>query len=461
MPSAVKNILCLCLWLATTFSAAAEKTTPMDDSIRHHLIIAVDWSPTPGANDWRYSWETREAIVELAKHKIADGTGKPRKVIKKGDLFSCLTFRTDVNQASLDQYVACIKPEKVPLTFVESKSDAQFQRTLKWQWDKWLDCVHMDGSSTFSLLTVAKPYCLGFFADMQPNKAVNRTFIIVVSDHVYNGDFYGEVTNWKQMHAGRAGENVDDKKVYQLCYSVNQAYYIRFLRSIQIMQDNHYAPKGYADLYEFVPLQENFFLASTVNYPPVVKAKRVRNGQYQCDFAMIPNGNPSYEVLQIDASLGDSANTTKRWVGSDFTAGNELRYAFRLGNPNRPDSLKLKAWVRLTDGVYNATVLSPSPQSTLEAGRRGLNVALPIEYENKANFFFGTFPDFLWWECFPDDQHAAARLWEFIFIAVGIVALAYVIIRLYKSKQYYKPQKGDLEIIIDRKIKNTRNTQQQ
>lgn len=415
-----------------------------DDRIKHHIIVSVDWSPAPSVEDWKRSSETRDAVCNMFDYTVVDGIGNKRKILDSGDYYSCVGFRTCVDHANLQQYVSSLSMNNHKIEFESYKPN--IKNYFSENWNTWLGSISMSQYSTYSLLTISKPYCLSHFSKFGKSHDVNRTFMIVVSDHVYNGDFYGEVTNWRQHHEQNFGEAISDKDVFPLCYAVNQYYYIRFLTSVPIMNNNNYAPKGYVDLYEFVPLQKNFYMGTVLDFPKVIKAKRVRGDKYSCDINILNRNHPSYEVLQLRASINNEIIKSSK--ESRFDISDTVNCKFEVSGDKSVKSLNLKAWIRLSDGVYNSTILSPSPFATVESGRNGLDVNIPVEYEEKAKLLFMPFPDFLWFDFLPDNQYDAALIWRIFILIVMVIALSAFIISLFKSKQYFTPNIGEIKIIV-------------
>lgn len=413
----------------------------------HHLILALDWAPSPAG--WFYDVATTRSIRELSQVMVRDGKGTGRPLLDGSDYFSCLAFRADVKNNTLQEYVQPISDANKPVVFQQNTGNV-FASSLNGHWRNWLNCnpFEMKSPLSFSLLTVAKPFCLNYFAKLTTKSLVNRTFMIVVSDHIYNGDMYNEIINLRQYNHDNFLTGIKDDAVYPVYYDVNQSYFIRHLQTKEIKSAAHsWVVNGYAELFEFVPLQKHFQLASVLDFPVILKAKRVRGGKFRCDLSLENRGHAQYVPLKVCASV--NGKLVKEWNEADLSK--KIACAFVVNKDARPEKLHLASWVRLQDGIYNATVLSPVPSAIEEGGRKGLNVDLRIEYEEEATIFSMPMPDFMWLPFFPDNQYDAADVWEYILIIMIIIVVAGIVIRLYVMNQYFTPSVEDMNFKIERK----------
>lgn len=444
----LKGLFVTVLTLLHVSSVIAFAASIPDDKevLHHHLILAFNWSPRPA--DWEFSIETQQAVDRLAQYVLKDGQGADRKVLTVDDYYSCVAFRADVSQDHLKHFVQPIKYQDKPVLFQSGRDNNDLSTRIQSDWRTWLHSSPFStyDNTSFSLLTVAKPYCLNYFARVQEKRDVNRTFMIVVSDRTFNGDMYNEVLNLRQYNISDHLTGIKDDDVYPICYAVNQSYFIRHIKTEKIRYGGGAwsNPKGYVDLYEFVPLQKNFKLATVLDMPAQVKAKRVRGNKYRCELLLNNRHHTSYKPIRLEASL--DGKLLKHW--SEDELEDAPSYTFEIESANRPDKLNLKGWVRLIDDVYNTTLLSPSPRAMEEAGRNGLNVDFEIEYEQKAKIFFFPMYDFFWFSFLPDDQATAALVWELIFGFIILMTAVVTIIYLFNKNQYFTPSVSDIEFKI-------------
>ena len=112
----------------------------------------------------------------------------------------------------------------------------------------------------------------------------------------------------------------------------------------------------------------------------------------------------------------------------------ELKHTYR--KKDKFSKLRLEATLRLKDGVYDATLLSPEMFP-------GLVQTLEIKKEKDAKILFGLarLPDYLW---FPGikNQYVAAIVTSFIILILAIVAF---VIYIMKTRTYV-PRKDELKI---------------
>ncbi|MDH6341906.1 hypothetical protein M2480_000569 [Parabacteroides sp. PFB2-12] len=436
----------IALLLFSSIGTRAASTAEEEEVLKHHLILAINWSPRPNPTDgWESSHETKEAVKRLSKYIVKDGKGDDREVLTTGDYYSCVAFRAEVLHNTLDHFVQPIVYQDQPVVFWNGRDHKDFSKRVSNDWRNWLRSSPFQSpdNASFSLLTVAKPYCLHYFSGVPEKKEINRTFMIVVTDRTFNGDMYNEILNLQQFNIHNHLTGIKDDDVYPICYAVNQSYFIRHIKTEAIRHNGNAwsNPQGYVDLYEFVPLQKNFQLATVLDLPAHLKARRVRGNKYACDLSLSNRRHPSYMPVRLEASL--DSTLLKRWNENELPE--TTTYTFEVESSNRPKTLHLKGWVRLIDDVYNTTLLSPSPRATEEAGRDGLHVAFEIAYEPKAKVFFLPMPDIMWFSFFPDDQATAALVWELIIGFLLLVATVILVIYLFNKNQYFTPSVDEIK----------------
>ena len=432
--------------LLSSLPVKSEVLQPVDMfNQRHHVIVAFNWSPSPGA--WVHSNETKNAVCALSSFGIEDGAGKERKVLQQGDMFSCVAFRADVKNNNLEQYIQPITAaDGRPVQFQKIEG-VPFSSCVYGNWNTWLDCrpFGADISFGYSLLSVAKPYCLKYFGAAENRILANRTFLVMVSDKQFNGDIYDEVENLSNdnLQYGHHVKGISSEQVFPVYYDVNQSYFIRMVESIKIKCGSSIT-KGYVQLFEFVPLQKNFVLSSVFDYPVQLKAKRIRGGKYSCSLLMSNRKHPLYDPVRLQVYLNDELQKT--WDAVEMK--DSIRYIFEQDVATKASNVSIRCWVHLQDGIYNTTLMSPMPDATKESGRDGLNVSLDIEYEKKAKIFFVPMPDFMWLDIMPDDQAVAALLWELILGLVTVALVIAYVVRLFHNNQYITPDVNEIKFKI-------------
>ena len=131
---------------------------------KHHVIVAFNWSPKPSSTGWVHANVTKDAVYALSSFKMKDGEGKARKVLEQGDVFSCLAFRADVKNNHLEQYVQPVMGREGRPVLFQNTIEQTFTRNLYRNWSTWLNSnpFGTDTSLGYSLLSVAKPFCLKY-----------------------------------------------------------------------------------------------------------------------------------------------------------------------------------------------------------------------------------------------------------------------------------------------------------
>lgn len=280
----------------------------------------------------------------------------------------------------------------------------------------------------FSITSFAKPYALMAMKDKQ---ITNKTYMAIITDGRYNGndDYYGEVEYAKSDFS-----KIGRQQFLQDIAKVQTNYFCRFKYQCEI-------PRGYIQLYEFIPLQQYFALESVVDFPHELTAYRTKSG-YKVRFGMAEVNNKDYEVQKVSLTLysGEKVVCNKKLKFNEnltlYLARDEVENA----------QIKLKAWVKFNDGIYNNTILHPNG-SKLQ-GSDGLNRTISIKKESKA-VILGIIPlsDFLYSLSFwTSSQTIAANVWGWIFIMVIILIIgSIIVIAIYKSN-IYKPNIRDIKI---------------
>lgn len=428
------RLTCICILLLSIISTAKAESDDCD-TLRNHVIIAFNWAPAPNPDYLAYSPQAMNAVIELSRFCVQDGTEENRTILSKEDYYSCVAFRAEIDKNTLLQYVKPI----YQLEWIQNDHDTEFTQMIQRDWRQLLLSKPFGDKNilALSLLSLTKPFVLSHFYATKNRKDVNRTFLILVSDHVFNGDMYNEL-----IHLGNYNENysikrITDESVYPTYYAVNQSYFIRQLASREIGH-NYQAHNGYVELYEYVPLQKNFNLNSVFDYPEYTEAQRVKDGKYKCEFSLINRNNSFYTPTKLQLFIGDTLY--RSWNEKELSTDQDITFTIKRGD--KPSQIRLKAWVRLNDGVYNSTVLSPSRKALLEAGRDGLNDSINIKYEKTATIFGIPMPDLMWLPFFPNNQYTAALIWEIIAIISLIIAI-YIYIR---KKQFFIPELNEIKI---------------
>ena len=444
-----KRYLILILYLILGIAGKSMATTtasPLGEGIRHHVIIAIDKA---GCGKWAINDEVAQKVNKWLSDTGLTGEAPGRQLFEDGDFISIVGFAMNELNTDIKMFVAPIQN----LNYKSFKASDLSRKVAK-QWSEWVQAPHGSGSSPYSLVSVAKPYSL--MALKSDSVTVNRTFLIMVTDHHYNGNnFYDEIVYLIQMQKQAKIDNpVNKDTILEKCYKVEQNYFIKFRGSKYISVNNYQIPKGYIELYEFVPLQQNFALSSAMEFPSHLTATRLSNGKYQVTVPVKWRNNTIYKLEELDVFL-TSADTPQYSTPSDAIrfSGLDTTFTFEIFSKSELDHLAMRAWVRLNDGVYNATVMSPTAQNTIESGRDGLNVLIPIEREKKATVY--GIPLESWaWPSFIESQYLAANIWEFLILFIPLVAVSIWLLWYFSRPFYYRPREGDFKLISKKNNKS-------
>jgi len=432
----------LFFFLLTGLLVEAQTVEPL----RHHIIIALDKA---GCESWIGADEVGEDINRLLTTEMYRFEGQKTKskisqrhLFEHGDYVSIVGFKINEDQHDMNVYTLPMSLGKSKMTYEELSLEQLCDVTTQ----KWNLIAHKDnnyGKNPYSLVSVAKAYALS--ALQSDGQQVGRTFAILVSDKHYNGNnFYNEIQAFCNKQKELAQKDIlDSKKILEKCYLVEQNYVIKYITSVEVWYGNILSPKGYIELYEYVPLQQNFRLTSAINFPTHLRAIRYRGG-YRIELPLAWTNNESYRFRHLEAFPNPSDKAIYKTPSDAMSIShlNDTVVTFEVPSDKSVKSIQLRAWLNLHDGFYNATLMSPNEESPIELGRDGLNTMVPIEYEEDATILGLRMPDFMWLP-FVGDQYTAANIWKYYLPFLLLILFIYLLVR----PESYKAKAEDFTII--------------
>lgn len=403
------------------------------ESLRHHIIIAIDKA---GCDSWIGDKEVAQNIKKLLQDTIKSTNNSHRHYYESGDYLSIVGFRINTNQNDMSVFALPIKGEKGEIAY-QQYSLKQLDNLLSNQWTQIAQQPYNIGLDGFSLVSVAKEYALG--ALKSNGQQVSRTFLIMVTDRHYNGNnFYDEMKALELKQTERhIKSQLTQQTIFKRCYEVQQYYFCRYISTDNIWADKVYSPIGYVEFYEYVPLQRNFTLSAAINYPTHLKAVKKRNGNYQLEMPLAWDGGNRFVFRHLEAfpnTKGTVSYKTPK-MAYELDTLREKTLVFDLPSDKSAKVIQLRAWLLLTDGFYNATLMSPDENSPIELGREGLNALVPIEYEEDATILGIKLSSKLW-PPFVNNQQTAVRVWKCFLWLVLIGILLWVGYLLARSETY-------------------------
>lgn len=429
-----KRLIGIFLWGVALLSHSYSLRAEVNDDLRHHVILAIDKA---GCDGWIGNREVAVKVREVLLNFRHNDYQIYRPLFQTSDYLSILGFAVDASQRDMSMYATPLKAGNEPVRYVNFKEN-ELNDLLNHRWGEIALQKFKPGDSPFSLVSVAKPYAL--LALKNPLVDVNRTFLVLITDHHYNGnDFYDEIVSLIQkQQALNVNSDIDVNSIFQKCYTVEQEYYIRHIKTDTIWANRLYTPQGYVEVYEYLPLQQHFSLGAVINYPTKLIAMRCRGRVYEVELPLTWRNNPHFALKRLDV-FGVTENTL-----SFQTPDNALRLdslgkvAFRIERDKEVVSIRMRAWVKLLDGVYQATLLSPNQLAPVYLGRDGLNVDIPIEYEEDATIYGFPLWDIFW---IPgvESQYTMAKIWEIILPTGLLIYLIYYM----ATHRTYRPKAKD------------------
>ena len=371
------------------------------DFAKNHVIIALDARSDININPSNWNYNTNVIGDNLSKLLHANG-------IEDG-IVSTLTYSMDSRENDLSKYT-----HKIAVAEDFTLED------IKNYWKKLSET--RDEGVRFSLLSLAKPYCLKSVkvdSDDNSAKLTFRTYLILITDLKYNGndDFHDELRHKPGMSQSMLNKILGEVKVVQ------QNYFYDFISQIQLN-------RGYMMLFECIPQQKYFALESVAEYPHNIVAKRTKDG-YSLEFGFISYNNPNYNLLKSEVLVGNEIVTVNGY--------NKVKVLIPSNVWQKSDTIhaNIKSWVRLLDGIYNRTILSPDGAEL--QGKDGLNRIIVVQREPHAKILWIVpMPDFLFNMSFwTSDQAIAAGVWSVLILFAFVAFIIYLIGKTMK----YDPKK--------------------
>ena len=435
------------------------------EEITNHIIIAIDervsnWNPGDAQIRDKVElylfkpitithYSNSRSFYNRRVEKI-DTLYGGQPLFKEGDHLSIVTFSLGQMDKTIDAFSAISSYRGTQYKFVPFSEEVK--KTIHDQWSnlaKRRD-LHEERHSIFS---IAIPQVLAQCKRAEDEHLTNRTFVIVITDRSYSDkNYFDDIRDFtdQQFHQ-TGGHAIKKSDIVGISQIVSKDYFINWINQdeekYQFRENGSHKRTKNVDLYELEPLQEHLRMPAVVRYPQQIIAKRGKGGKYSLDFTILPEDSERFNVLRLEASLN---GTNKR--GEKLSA-NLVSYSaqsadapfpgigskdgplnYVLGKKKSFDHIEMRVWANLKDGLYNATVLTPSQDAAPYLGKNGLNVNIPIVYEPKAKTAFGLLP---LWDifCFTGNQGLDATLVNLLIIALLIAALFYWIYRT----RYYEP----------------------
>lgn len=403
----------------TMMLSAADKQY---STTRNHIIIALDESGT----DWR---GTEQQVREGIWNFLFNNSGDP--LLGEDDCFSVVGVKADCSADMWDDFVYVKSDQNKSLAFI---NDTNYIETILSSAEKWKNLAETQRNydSSYSLVSIAKPYILARLGSEMNKSWVERTFILFVTDHRYNGgDFYNELQYFLGSEEYMR-KHIDLFDVLELCYDIEREFCIEY---VDVCEWRPYNGGIYhnVELFEVCPNQDYLTLPAVVDYSPYVTAERRKGRKYeiQMDFK---HSNEHFEVDSMCIYLCHENGKELCLDKVENLNTYELKHTYK--KKDKFTKLKVEATLRLKDGIYDATLLSPEMYP-------GLVQTIEIKKEKDAKILFGLtrLPDWLWLPGIKD-QYIAAIVTSFLILFIAIVSF---VIYILKTRTYI-PRKDELSI---------------
>lgn len=400
---------------------------------RNHLIIAFDES----GNAWRKTdTNVRYYIKEILSNN------NEQFCFTNKDYYSIVGFRADCSGAEWDNFVYIKKDPSIDnrskeLAFVQ---DSTRLYTLLSNSGLWEELSNYSGNyidSSYSLLSIAKPYILNRIGTIENKPQVNRTFIILITDHQFNGgDFHNELI-WFLSKGNYRDRDITINKVLQPCYQVGEEYTFKYIESRQWGYQPYYR---YVELFEAYPNQDYLTLPAVIDYSPSIQARREKGKKHSFHLEL-KKSNKHYDVKKLSLFFRNPNTGTERLVET-FADLDSISRDYIIQDEeglthNGLTIIRLDAELLIKDGFYNSTLLNSNMIN-------GLEQTINVINEPNAKMLFELFelPDWLWNMVRVSNQQKAAVIVGFLILALVII---FIVTYVLLTKRY-KPEKEEVSI---------------
>ena len=387
-----------------------------DDHLKHHVIVVRD-EVMPHDPFWPQS---EDSFQRVFYQLLTDD------ILREGDFISFVGFSTDSRSLNLDDFTYTIGPSWMPYNNTTESEIHQDWGTIMDENQR----AHT-GPQPFSMISLAKMYAFAPVKKANHNQYVNRTFIVFISDHQYNGgDFYEERFALRDFNP-----RITPKMTQDYGQRVSAEYFVRQLN------DDYERPQygRFIDLLEYIPLQSGLTLPSLLDYSAGgVTAQRIKGGLYRLEVNTASRNNPRYNILQLRYCIKDTYGKVKYdtllraniGANGDYLPIEQFNVTYDFGNDQSAMTLTIEAWASLNDGIYNATVLTPVAGAPDYLASKGLSVTIPIRYEPSTKILgLVSLPGELQ---FTDDQEFANK-WVTVVVA-SILSIILVLLIIWIAR---------------------------
>lgn len=383
-------------------------------SLRKHVIVALD--RYPGNNPLQDAGTMIPKMNWILNSVLSSDE----------DYISVVNYGLGTADRSFDKYAYCT---------VKWSTFETFRVTMNNYWEKIAYLNHTNSGKPCSMITGAKYYSFHSLYNLNDGKGANETFLLMVTDGVYNGNNDYQ-TEFQKGYKGIGGI-LDYTEFRNTIVSITQNYNFIFVKEFGI--------KGAykAILFEVTPNQTT--LNSVLDYPAYLGIHRVRGG-YRMDFNY-KNVSPSYRMHRLEIC---PLNDGEALYTSAFTEENGNAKLDIDGSIISGDTLKvvMRAWLEPKDTLYSGLIMSPYDDKY-----KNLTVQLSLPLNDDAKIF-GLLPlyDIMWW-WYPDNILYAVYVWDIVLAVIIIILMVYAQRTLSKRLRLYYP----VNSLLSMKVKSSRN----
>lgn len=444
----VKLLLVLLLLFAHNICKAQ-----LTDELNRHFIVAIDVVPAPCYRPVLQDTASRTAIERVLKYFE----------ISEHDRLSIVTFGISLSNPDFDNF-AYIPRRTYGELLWKNMNDADLSRFGNWKdiaYNQHHNVLTHHNPLSYNLASFqsgAKPYIMGKVqATCYANGnmvGANETILLIVSDQVVNSVGNRWEDEWADM-AAVDGANIN-KYFPQVKAFIKSANETLYFNEIKIGNRDYYQiASGFYKNGTSVPYTIKAYklkiapkpLQAISLIPTPLPVKRVRRGyELSLDVLSFESIDSCYTIEKMELEIVRTGKKIEiyRKGGDSLSAGFSGEKPIKIGKADfrDGDDVKIRAWVRYKDGIYNGTVMNPYDPQYMGA----MTIPQTVRLKEDAKIL-GVLPlsDFLWW-WFPDDIFTAVMIWDLIILLLFILVVGLILYRCFVVINHYKPSDDKLKI---------------
>lgn len=441
------------LYMLLLLFAANICKAQLADEINRHFIVAIDVVPASCYRSVLQSTTSRAAIEKALR--TFD--------INEDDRVTIVTYGINLSNPDFDNFASIPKGKGGKLLW---RSMCNADLSIFGNWNDIVYNQHHNlmgrnkvfGYKPASFQSGVKPYIMekakAAWYDNGEKTGANETILLMVSDQVVNSIGNRWEDEWAEM-SSLVDARIDSyfSKVQAFIKSANETLYFNDIkignRDYWQISDGYskngkkqpYTIKAYKLKIAPKPLQ------AFSSIPTPLTVKRVRCGyELPMDIASIASIDSCYIIERMELEIvrtGKKINIYNNSIVRHSSENDDIKpIKIEKSDFQDGDDVKIRAWVRYNDGIYNGTVMNPYDPQYIGA----MTILQTVRLNEDAKIL-GVMPlsDFFWW-WYSNDIFAAVMVWDLIILVIFIFVVGLILYRCFVAINHYRPSNDVLKI---------------